>query len=780
MPEEDRQRLAPRLLLSGSHRASSCWPCSIRPGAGGAQCDDLPGCVLVWSDEFDGTEVDLSKWTFQLGDGTEVGLPGGWGNNELQYYQAENATVAGGFLTITAKEESVGGLDYTSARMRSLAKGDWTFGRMEMRAKMPIGQGLWPAFWMLSSDTSIYGPWAASGEIDIVEYLGSEPDGSSAPSTTAPRSPATSSPRPTTSCPPARFNDDFHVFAIEWEFGEIRWYVDGVQYASRDSWFSTGGPFPAPFDVDFHLLLNLAVGGNLPGPPDGTTVFPQEYVIDYVRVYQVPNDPPVVTITSPTAERRHHPRRRSDDHRQRHRRRLDPARRSSSRTTPLLGEDDTAPYELTVPNVAAGCYTLARPGPRRRRRAGGLDTGRDHGRRRLPAGALSDDRRARSPARSRPRTTTSAARASPTTTPTRRTTAAPTGRPRASTSRARPTPASASTSAGRCPASGSSTRWTSPPAPRTSRSGWPRRSAAARCTSSSTASTRPARSPSPGTGAWQSWTTVAVEDVAFDGGVQTLRLAIDAGEFNVNKIRIGEPAAPPPGGALVFDDMEHGNPFGNGWFAFGGSVGGGGIGPNAGDLPPADGGVFSLETGWGRRRAGLLRRLRPHQPGRSLRHDRLQLLDQPRRRPGLHAGDQPPGRRQRRQHHHPAGRRGVPVQLRRQPHRARAPSPAAAGSGCRSRSADFFKDTSFLFGGNGVLDAVPTSAGGNGQLINVVFAVISNSGADATFRTDYWNFTPPPPTEVVFDDMEHGNPFGNGWFAFGGSVGGGGIGPNFG
>ena len=144
--------------------------------AAAGQCLELPGCVLVWSDEFDGTEVDLSKWTFQLGDGSEVGLPGGWGNNELQYYQAENATVAGGFLTISARVESVGGLDYTSARLRSLGKGDWTFGRMEMRARMPIGQGMWPAFWMLSSDTSIYGPWAASGEIDIVEYLGDDPD----------------------------------------------------------------------------------------------------------------------------------------------------------------------------------------------------------------------------------------------------------------------------------------------------------------------------------------------------------------------------------------------------------------------------------------------------------------------------------------------------------------------------------------------------------------------------------------------------------------------------
>ena len=136
--------------------------------------------------------------------------------------------------------------------MRSLGKGDWTFGRMEMRAKMPIGQGLWPAFWMLASDTSIYGPWAASGEIDIMEYLGSDPDGifgtihygASFPGNVFSSTPFTLA--------NGTFNDDFHTFAIEWENGEIRWYVDGVQYASRSSWFSTGGPFPAPFDWARH------------------------------------------------------------------------------------------------------------------------------------------------------------------------------------------------------------------------------------------------------------------------------------------------------------------------------------------------------------------------------------------------------------------------------------------------------------------------------------------------------------------------------------------------
>jgi beta-glucanase (GH16 family) len=258
---------------------------AVQPAS--AQCADLPGCVLVWSDEFDGTEVDLSKWTFQLGDGTEVGLPPGWGNNELQYYQAENATVAGSFLTITAKEESVGGRDYTSARMRSLGKGDWTFGRMEMRAKMPIGQGLWPAFWMLPSD-SIYGTWAASGEIDIVEYIGSQPDRIIGTIHYGGPWPGNVYSSTDYFLPSGTFHDDFHVFALEWELGEIRWYVDGLLYATRNYWYSTGGAFPAPFDVDFHLLLNLAVGGNLPGPPDATTVFPQEYVIDYVRVYQLP------------------------------------------------------------------------------------------------------------------------------------------------------------------------------------------------------------------------------------------------------------------------------------------------------------------------------------------------------------------------------------------------------------------------------------------------------------------------------------------------------------
>jgi beta-glucanase (GH16 family) len=339
-------------------RGTGPWPAfsllvlligTVQPAS--AQCAELPNCV--WSDEFDGTEVDLSKWTFMIGDGTEYGLPPGWGNNELQYYQAENATVADGFLTITAREESVGGRDYTSARMRSLGKGDWTYGRIEMRARMPIGQGLWPAFWMLPSG-SPYGTWAAGGEIDIVEYIGKWPDlilGTIHYGGPWPRNTYSST---VYRLPGGSFHEEFHVFALEWERGEIRWYVDGTLFAIRTQWYSTGGPFPAPFDVDFHLLLNLAVGGNLPGPPNAATEFPQEYVIDYVRVYQLPSP---VAITSPAPDDVFAPwddltitASVADD--------------SSVQVVEflqgnaVLGEDTIPPYEWTVQDVAAGCYTL--------------------------------------------------------------------------------------------------------------------------------------------------------------------------------------------------------------------------------------------------------------------------------------------------------------------------------------------------------------------------------------------------------------------------------------
>lgn len=258
-----------------------------------AQCSGFEYCELVWSDEFDGTELDtFSKWSYQVGDGTSEGLPRGWGNGELQWYTDQNTKVEDGMLTITARKETVEpGFQYTSSRIRTKYRAEWTYGRMEMRAKVPIGKGLWPAFWMLPSDPFIYGTWAASGEIDIMEYIGSEPDTVFGTIHYGGQWPGNSFTGEEYKLPSGRFSDDFHEFAIEWEENEIRWYVDDILYATQTEWNSTGGPYPAPFDVDFHFLLNLAVGGNLPGAPNNETEFPAEYMIDYVRVYKETDKP---------------------------------------------------------------------------------------------------------------------------------------------------------------------------------------------------------------------------------------------------------------------------------------------------------------------------------------------------------------------------------------------------------------------------------------------------------------------------------------------------------
>jgi hypothetical protein len=179
--------------------------------------------------------------------------------------------------------------------------GDWTYGRFEVRAKLPTGQGLWPAIWMLPTNDA-YGGWAASGEIDILELVGHEPDkvhgtlhyGAPFPGNVFSGSSFT--------LPTGDFSTTFHTFALEWEPHEIRWFVDGVQYASRSSWWSSGGAFPAPFDQPFHMLLNVAVGGNWPGNPNGSTQFPQVMEIDYVRVYQEGVAPPQCTLEFDTME----------------------------------------------------------------------------------------------------------------------------------------------------------------------------------------------------------------------------------------------------------------------------------------------------------------------------------------------------------------------------------------------------------------------------------------------------------------------------------------------
>lgn len=241
-----------------------------------AQCP-----TLVWADEFDGTTLDLTKWTPQIGDACDMGFCG-WGNNELEYYRAENAVVSNGMLKIIAKPENFGTRNYTSARLRSINKGDWTYGRFEARIKLPIGQGIWPAFWMLPTD-NVYGGWPRSGEIDIMELIGREPDRAYGTIHYGNPAPNNSSQGNSFALNSGTFNDGFHTFAIEWELGVIRWYLDDFLYSTKTS--SDIGSLTWPFNQRFHFLLNLAVGGNWPGNPNSSTVFPQTMEVDYVRVY---------------------------------------------------------------------------------------------------------------------------------------------------------------------------------------------------------------------------------------------------------------------------------------------------------------------------------------------------------------------------------------------------------------------------------------------------------------------------------------------------------------
>lgn len=233
------------------------------------QIPSLPGWKLVWNDEFKGTSLDMTKWSHEVnGDGG--------GNNELQYYTADlkNSHVDTGYLVITALKETYLGKEYTSARMRTKGKGDWKYGRFDIRAKLPYGQGLWPAIWMLPTDW-VYGGWPASGEIDIMEMLGQETRkiyGTIHYGTTTHLQTGGNY-----TLPNGTFAGDFHVFTVEWDSLGMKWFVDGLEYFSA----SHG----TPFDQRFHILLNVAVGGNWPGSPDEFTTFPQSMIVDYVRVY---------------------------------------------------------------------------------------------------------------------------------------------------------------------------------------------------------------------------------------------------------------------------------------------------------------------------------------------------------------------------------------------------------------------------------------------------------------------------------------------------------------
>ena len=240
---------------------------------------------LTWSDEFDGKDgslPDAKKWQMQTGGK-------GWGNNELETYTARETNVIqrGGNLEITARKETFTGADgitrdYTSARLQTKGLFEQKYGRFEARVKMPKGQGIWPAFWMLGGDNDSVG-WPKCGEIDIMETIGSE----TSTNVGSLHGPGYSGDHPLNGkySSPVPLDADFHVYAVEWEPTAIRFYVDEHLYETR-----TTADVPAGarwvYDHPFFLLLNVAVGGNWPKSPDATTVFPQTMLVDYVRVYE--------------------------------------------------------------------------------------------------------------------------------------------------------------------------------------------------------------------------------------------------------------------------------------------------------------------------------------------------------------------------------------------------------------------------------------------------------------------------------------------------------------
>ena len=245
---------------------------------------------LVWNDEFnqpDGSSPNHAKWGFDTGNNN------GWGNNELENYttRTNNARIMNGQLIIEADQESLGGSSYTSARMKTQGKASWTYGRIEARIKIPRGQGMWPAFWMLGADINSVS-WPACGEIDILENIGNNNNLKIAYGTI--HGPASGGgdynggagvQGKYTLPAGAALADDFHIYAVEWTTNQMKWFVDTNQYFA-----ATPASLPAgatwPFTAPQFVLLNVAVGGNFPGDPDGTTVFPQQMLVDYVRVYQ--------------------------------------------------------------------------------------------------------------------------------------------------------------------------------------------------------------------------------------------------------------------------------------------------------------------------------------------------------------------------------------------------------------------------------------------------------------------------------------------------------------
>lgn len=230
---------------------------------------------LVWEENFDGDQIKETYWNYDLGDGCPDLC--GWGNNEKQIYTKENHIVGDGFLKIIARKEND---TYTSTRLTTKNKQEFQYGKIEMRAQLPVGKGLWPAFWMLGSNIDAVG-WPMCGEIDILEYVGREPG---TIFTTLHTADSHGNSKNTRKDFIEGIEEGFHIYAIEWSEDKIDFYIDQELFYSFEPKEKTVETWP--FDQPFYLIVNLALGGNFGGTEIDDSIFPQEFLIDYVRVYQ--------------------------------------------------------------------------------------------------------------------------------------------------------------------------------------------------------------------------------------------------------------------------------------------------------------------------------------------------------------------------------------------------------------------------------------------------------------------------------------------------------------
>ncbi|WP_017210089.1 family 16 glycosylhydrolase [Clostridium beijerinckii] len=246
------------------------------------------GWNLAWSDEFNWTSINTSNWKYETGGD-------GWGNNELEYYtnRSENARIENGNLVIEARKENYNGMNYTSARLKSQGLKNWTYGKVEARMKLPAGQGVWPAFWMLGENISQVS-WPKCGEIDIMEHINNE---SAIHGTIHWDSTGNNTHAQYGAASPNIDVTQYHVYSIEWDASSIKWFVDGTQYLEANIANNINGT--EEFHKPFFILFNLAVGGNWPGNPDGSTPFPAKMYVDYVRVYQHGDNNPTPAPTAP-------------------------------------------------------------------------------------------------------------------------------------------------------------------------------------------------------------------------------------------------------------------------------------------------------------------------------------------------------------------------------------------------------------------------------------------------------------------------------------------------